>query len=1293
MLLKSFLLSFFCWIILFANIASAQIDCNYAFEFSTTTPYTPLAVNPPVITLASGADLPSDPFDISPTDEDFFPNINLGFNFNFNGNTYSKIGITTNGWIWFGSFNPVKAGGVLVPFTNVLLTDMPFDGIVSALNGDLQGRWNADLAAIRCHTSGTAPNRRFTVEWNNFKANDPGEGTGYCGVNRNRFDFQIILYEGSNRIEFAYNMEPYCYQGYHQFFQVGLRADNNKNVHARSVSAILNGWSASKLGFPDAKALIKSSNPKVLAPVNARFAFFPAAPEAREWIGVNNNWFDPQNWTGGKVPFRCNDVNIPSNRSHYPELSGNEAAECKNLNIAQGASLTFKTNYQSFLSCFGNLVNEGVISNNTLNYLSLCGGENCTIGGSGSFLGTDFFITARSSYRIQNDLVIRNLSINEGAALFLGSNILNVYSLMQQGLLNQEEGILVIEGDAASVMINDSTFNAGTGTTFFGNGEIWNNPANQVVPSANYHNLWVRTNKDYQVTIGTHRDFSAKNLLFYNPGAAGGRAITAKNIALSGNLELGIDSLPGTELILDHQIIRPDGQGVFQMGNTDHLRVRRNTQGMQIYALNGFGSPVFTGDVSYESSAAQVLIKGKYNNLTIKGSGSREINEQVDVEGVLKVEDGVLQTNDQLTIKSKAEKTGLISAGGNGIIQGNVNIERYIHGEGNGMQLFSSAFSNALLGDLTMTHSITGSDNIGLPSNATDPSPAFWKYDNSLVDQNFHQGFRSYLQASAQLKKTEAYAIMTQAGETLKLKGAINSGIIKAPLKANPTGEYNISGWNLIGNPYPSPIDWNKVTIDAPQSMHKACYTASANKHFAGNYSVYLPLGNDGGLGINGAAKEVMSLEGFFVKSDETDTLTFKNDHRTENTSKSAVSISDDFAYLRLRLVRENIADETIIYFNENNDNSQFQPHKDALKALPVLNGSYLASRKNVHKLAIQSREVLQATDTIPLIINAAQQGSYQIRLAELVNLNPTTTVFLEDRLSGNLYNLSQQPLVNLFFNQGTSDGRYFLQVRAGVSVNTVKETCEGGDGRINIFNPSNTAWEYSLYNNNDELVESHGTFSGQRSIGNLPAGVYNIIFTLETENIEVIYETEVPAGSGVQASISSSAYEVSMDFPEVILTAVAENAQNFFWNFGDGMMSSGLETVNHVYQQAGEYQVILTATRDECSDTASIIIMVHDDVTSIGETPVKDISTFVIYPNPTKSIARIRLDFEQPKDNMQLLIVDISGKTIRMEMIGKVNPGYEIPIDVNQMQPGIYQVILSADGYKSVSKLIVSGK
>ncbi len=261
-----------------ANKLCAQLACGYIFSYSSNTPYEAIPSGGSTATLAAGFDSPEDPFDISPTDEDFFPNQPIGFPFQFNGQTYTQLGVATNGWIWFGQTSPVRAAGLVVPFTNILSSDFPIEGIVSALNADLEGRWTSNDAGIRTRSSGTAPNRTFTIEWKNFKALDDAEGTGFCGDNRNRFDFQIILSENNNQIQFCYNTTAYCWQGYEQFFQIGLRGQDRSDSHTRSIGTGQSAWAQSSLGMNNATATMRSSSPVTFPAEGARFTFQPGGP-------------------------------------------------------------------------------------------------------------------------------------------------------------------------------------------------------------------------------------------------------------------------------------------------------------------------------------------------------------------------------------------------------------------------------------------------------------------------------------------------------------------------------------------------------------------------------------------------------------------------------------------------------------------------------------------------------------------------------------------------------------------------------------------------------------------------------------------------------------------------------------------------------------------------------------------------------------------------------------------------------------------------------------------------------
>ncbi|MBX7201696.1 MAG: hypothetical protein K1X77_01395, partial [Bacteroidia bacterium] len=1016
-------LALFLFICLFLSDLQAQVTCGYAFEYSTTTPYQALSASQPTLILASGADQPTNPDDVSPTDEDFFPNQPIGFTFNFNGKAYQKLGVATNGWVWFGETQPVKAAGLVIPFTNILATEHQLEGVISALNADLEGRWNAEPATISTRTSGAAPNRTFTIEWRNFKALDDAEGTGYCGENRNRFDFQIILEEASGKISIAYNAN-YCWQGYNQLFQVGLRGAESGDVHTRNIPAGQQAWANSRLGLDNATVTIRSSAPVTTPPENARFVFLPSTPVPMLWQGINSNWFDKANWSGGAIPNRCNEVRIPSGKNYYPQLNGNMPAECGNLTIEQGAALNLPASYKSFLSVFGNLSNKGMMNNLSSSYITLAGTGQSTISGDGYFVGVDLFITAGANYQLQNDLVIRNLHINQGANLSLGSYVLDVFALTQQGTLRQGTGTLVIEGDPASVQMNDSTFKAENGTTFFGSGEVWAQMNNQLVPSLKYHNLWVRTNKNFNVQLGSDKDFDCNNLLFYNPGEPGGLAATARNIKVNGDFRLGIDSLPGTALAINHTITRNTGNGQFRMGEKDNLNITHSSNTTQ-QAINGFAAPWFKGTVTYSGDNKQTLVKGTYQNLIISGAGERNIREKVNLKGILRMESGTLLTNDSLTLKSDSANTALISHKGTGALSGKVEIERFIHGSGEQEILFGTAFQNAILRDYTEDMPILGPDGVQLSSGA---NATVWEYRSESQDGNFMSAWYSKTKLQDQLKAGKGLMGKVAGGSTLRIRGTVNKGLQKVALKTNAQ-----NGFNLLSNPYPSPIDWNLLVQQSDANMSLSMSKMGAGNRFGGQFATWLPLGNEDGLGVNGATRFIASQEGFFVKAFQSDTLTFTDQCRAEVLNTRSVTVPEVIPYIRMSMNQAGKADELLLYFSSVNSNFEAIDGKDALKMKPAQDLAFWYSLKDSVQLAIQGRKSLEAPDSVPLGFHAPQAGTWQIRLSEIQHFPATAMVFLEDKKMGTYTNLRTQSSIDLNLDKGDDNNRFVIHFKPGV--------------------------------------------------------------------------------------------------------------------------------------------------------------------------------------------------------------------------------------------------------------------
>lgn len=120
--------------------------------------------------------------------------IGLGFNFGYNGATVNQVRVNSNGWISLdASDTPTASEG-------------RDNSTFSSANGEVRPAicplWD-DLDGVngtaRYETTGSAPNRVFTMEWRNWQWNQ--------AANNFVISFQCKLYETTNVIEFVYRQE------------------------------------------------------------------------------------------------------------------------------------------------------------------------------------------------------------------------------------------------------------------------------------------------------------------------------------------------------------------------------------------------------------------------------------------------------------------------------------------------------------------------------------------------------------------------------------------------------------------------------------------------------------------------------------------------------------------------------------------------------------------------------------------------------------------------------------------------------------------------------------------------------------------------------------------------------------------------------------------------------------------------------------------------------------------------------------------------------------------------------
>lgn len=128
----------------------------------------------------------------------------IGFNFIYNGTTFSQFVLNTNGLIRLGSAAP-SAANMFGQYEAGRLPGIDPVGSPLATNTNLLMPFNFDLedgsspAEYRVTTTGTAPNQVCTIQWKNVHDKTDTNPAQYAN-----FTFQVKLYQTTNVIEFVY---------------------------------------------------------------------------------------------------------------------------------------------------------------------------------------------------------------------------------------------------------------------------------------------------------------------------------------------------------------------------------------------------------------------------------------------------------------------------------------------------------------------------------------------------------------------------------------------------------------------------------------------------------------------------------------------------------------------------------------------------------------------------------------------------------------------------------------------------------------------------------------------------------------------------------------------------------------------------------------------------------------------------------------------------------------------------------------------------------------------------------
>lgn len=207
-------------------------------------------------------------------------------------------------------------------------------------------------------------------------------------------------------------------------------------------------------------------------------------------------------------------------------------------------------------------------------------------------------------------------------------------------------------------------------------------------------------------------------------------------------------------------------------------------------------------------------------------------------------------------------------------------------------------------------------------------------------------------------------------------------------------------GWNLIGNPYPSNINWNELGSgnDAgtyPLGVNTIYYWDNSG---SGNYSVFCP--GEEPVGINHGTPVIAPMQGFFIKTNYPGNLSVTNNMRTHDSGEDYIAQLSTTS-LRFRIEGNSYSDEAVIRFNPD-ATAQFDIAFDAyeLQGTETAPGIY-STINDATKLAINTLGSISSGLVIPIQVTTPYQGTSTLRIEGASVFQYRYPIYLEDLSTG----------------------------------------------------------------------------------------------------------------------------------------------------------------------------------------------------------------------------------------------------------------------------------------------------
>ncbi|MFT3910180.1 MAG: T9SS type A sorting domain-containing protein [Ferruginibacter sp.] len=740
--------------------------------------------------------------------------------------------------------------------------------------------------------------------------------------------------------------------------------------------------------------------------------------------------------------------------------------------------------------------------------------------------------------------------------------------------------------------------------------------------------------------------FTPKNWLGLVPSTA--YPTTIPNGLLSGRVYPVINSGTGTvgDITVDNAATLTVSSGTLQIAGTITSVANINAT---------------AGTIEFNGSSAQSIPTGSFTSNTIKNltiSNNVSLDASTIVTGTVTVANAkTFVTNDNLVLKSDANGTARVAAlpvdgSGNAtaFITGKVSIERYIPAR-KAWRLLSApiATTTTTLQDAWQENAYPPSALISNPNpnpgygvhlcggtntNGFDQSPTnaatikVWNpatgfvplpaTPGTYVPLNTYSGYLVYIRGDRGIDLSLGNnAPVTST--TLRMKGDIKTG--------KQTATVNAFGFTVVGNPYPSAIDFATLTRNNVKNSFFIWDPKLTGSNGLGAYVTVSWNSGTNSYDVTTSASPISqyipSGEAILVQSLDSinnGSIVIKETDKTANGSDFQFGRPTSLGQkLRANLYEQNadgsssLLDGTLTTYDDNNSNHL--DNSDVKKM--ITGGESIGILREASVLSIERRKTIASNDTSFLSIAEMKQKNYKLEIITERFEKPGFTAVLKDKFSSQLNNtvLNANGTTEILFSVTDNPASY------------------AADRFSIVFSKAGTA-----------------VFAFK-----------SVKATLQQKNVSVEWQTEN------ESAISNYEVEGSADGTKFTklsaLTSKAGSGSSYSWF--DLNASAG----DHYYR------IKSSGVNGDKKYSSTV------KVTIAGTTVAEDSKQLIVYPNPVKNNASLQLAFLE-RGMYIIEITNINGQMVKRLSI--VHNGgtfkYNFPVDGN-LRAGKYQLKLTDGG------------